>query len=249
VNLPILSSNSSLGAGFIPSSMSRLVINSSSANPTFALNEVQNSYFVASWVSGTESESYAFQISSIDDNNGKNSTTLVNMAGGSNIVLSEVGATGAKDVGNMRFTLRAANDKNKVATIQVSSTTGVVYGNRLVTRGGLTMVLPSVTSGNNLSSVIHFIEADENGNVGMGKVFSATAGFTSNNDVTISSLGKANFSGANNFETYVGSKDYVGYLESPLATRTVYHAGGDQDYLDVEYHQSQAYADVFISLE
>lgn len=266
LSLAIISANASFTGfdgigeeGNISTSSPVALITNGTTNPSFNLSESYDSYFVATWISGDDAESYAYRISSVSASSGKNQTKLTNLAkGGSDITFSEV--TDTKDRGRITFTLASASDALGTATVRATASSGTVYGDRLVTKEGLMMKLPvdlpnNVTgdTGFNLSYNslgvstfdVNFTEEDKDGNIGQGKSFVITVGTDSGNSGTEPNAVSA---------SYITLKDTadndidVGYVSSDLATKLTYTApsNGLND-LDIEYHGDESFGEVFIS--
>jgi hypothetical protein len=142
ITLPILYLDDGLDyiKGIGEKATHKLVGVNTTATQLVNLNESENSYFVATWYNADDFESYAFEIDSISDDSGKNSTVLKNLAGGSDITFSAVGDV--KDKGSITFTLTAANDVRKIANVTLSTTSGAVYTDRVVTKEGLLFKIP-----------------------------------------------------------------------------------------------------------
>ncbi len=113
---------------------------------SIALNETENTYFVATWISGDDFESYAFELDDVDEDD-NNKTVLTNLVtGGTDMTLDEEGAY--ETIGNVRIELDYAREKygsgtDEYVILNISAaSSGVVYTNRLVTANGLLMTLP-----------------------------------------------------------------------------------------------------------
>lgn len=268
VTFNLLYSNSSKSgfAGLGKKSTQKLVT-SNGTNPTIKLNETENSRFVATWISGDDAESYLLEISGITDNSGKNQTEIRNVASGKTITLKNApGDAGASngdsaDLGRITITSVGAVDSTKNASIRLTSSgSGNVYSDRVVTAEGLMFKLPVAdtttaiavadtwinVSNNDATWRLNFTEEDKDGNIGAGANFSAVLGFSSEG-AQVSSVSKTTYSNANNFETEDGSDNYVGYVRSDLATKTLYKTGGDQDTLEITYAGEEAYGEVFVA--
>lgn len=235
-----------------------LVTNGTSATTTnaqLALNESQNSYFVATWISGDDGESYAYEIDKIENADGDNKTTLKSLvSGGSDVVFSEVGDT--QDVGSIRLTLVAASDSAGTATIGYKRTgsSGTVYSDRLVTKAGLEMLLPvdSLAAGlNNVNLTVTpstytivFYEENDDGDIGSGNQFNVTVG-TDAGDGTE----PTDTDGVTLFASEDGSDVDVGRVSSPLATWIEFDnpSGNALNDVKIVYSGSEAYAEVFVS--
>jgi len=220
-----------------------------------SLNESQNNYFVATWISGKDFETYAYELSGIRDASGKNETTLKNLAGGSDIVFSEVGKD--KDRGNINFKLDAASDDDKIANITVSVTSGLVYLDRLVTKEGLQIRLPvtgqkDMPIGNysvgDTTWTTNLTEEDKDGNVAYGKSFTITSTVNSNDGMEPTATGSDLVSTTALLETEDDSNNYIGYVQSPIATKVLwYKPTSGANTLDIIYPGGESSADVYIS--
>jgi hypothetical protein len=217
------------------------------------LNESEDSYFVATWISGDDAESYVFEIQSITPESGKNKTILDNKASdGSDVTFDQVGDS--ESVGEITMNLISALDSTGVAVINfTAASSGNVYANRLVTKEGLQFRLP-VSSGTstgdgyiNLTAspstwVMNFTEEDDDGNIASGTSFTATLGFDSDDGAEVTAVS------VTGYETEDGSDKYRGYVTSALATETLYNnpSSGLGD-LEVTYHGAESYAEVFLA--
>ena len=88
--------------------------------------------------------------------------------------------------------------------------------------------------------IFNFTEEDEDGNIVLGKSFTATVKPTTDGpSVTSISLTE--------FDQSDGSDIKEGMVQSALATKTVRDTASDPNTLDIEYHGDESYADVFVS--
>ncbi len=232
----------------------KLVTNST--NSQVRLNETENSFFVATWISGDDAESYVFEISTIEDEDGKNKTTLKNLADSSDLVFSEVGKV--KDVGSLQLTLVASSDDAKVATVKASATSGTTYTDRLVTVKGLTLSLPVLDTTTvaasrtdrmiNLTAQptswgMNFTEETKDGDIEDGDSVKVTIAVDGDDGLEPTTL-----AGVTMIETGDNTDQYEGYVVSELATKFMQDkpSTGLND-LDVEYHDEEVSADVYVS--
>jgi hypothetical protein len=228
------------------------LVTSSAASLTF--NKSRDNWFVASWMNGDDAESYVLEVSDITDTDpAKNTTTVRSVASGSSLQ-KELDIGEAEDFGRVRLTLSSANEQTDVATLAISASggTGSVNFSKLYTKGGMQIQLPVSSTVNNAATgqfnssgstnfLLSFKEEDEDGTIAAGESFNATLGLNSDGDTTVSSVS------VTDYETDDNSNDFVGYVASPLATKTLYKTDGDQDTLEIEYHDEEAYADVYVS--
>jgi hypothetical protein len=267
LKLPILYANSSQSGfdGLGKDSTQKLITNVTE-DPSFNLNESENSYFVTTWLSGDEAESYAFEIGSISSNSGKNTTKLTNLvSGGPDIEFNTVGDT--KDVGQITFTLVASSDSEGTATVKASGSS--VYGNLLITDGGMTMKLPvdSATGvgdgyinctnttgkvvnylGAPTSYVMNITEEDKNGNIHTNsdtdKSFTVTLGVVAGEGTEVSDTSLTELREGKS------SDHYVAYVASDLATKVdLYNPSSSSSLnsLEITYAGSESYADVYFA--
>jgi hypothetical protein len=211
------------------------------------LNESENSYFVATWISGDDAESYVFEISSIDDESGKNKTTIKNLVSNSEVVFSEV--TKTKDVGSLQLTLKAASDTNKVAYITVDSSSGTTYSDRLVTKDGLMFKLPvnagifNATGVTSTNWVMNFTEETKDGDIQGGNSVLATIAVDGDDGLEPTTL-----TGVTLKEDGDDTDNYVGYVISDIATKfwqSKPSTGLNE--LEVLYPDEESYAEVYVS--
>jgi hypothetical protein len=255
VDLDILYMNDSLtGIEGLGEKAKHKLVTVNSASPAFALNETENSYFVVSYVDGDDFETYAFEIDSITDDNGKNATVLTNLAGGSDLSFKEV--SDDDSIGNIDFTLTSADDDAKTALVTASTTgAGTLSGALLVTSEGLRLRLPyqnttALADGgipllgvDPTSWVMNITEEDKDGNVALGDSVLATIAVDADDGLEVSSL-----SGLSTYETEDGSDKYVGYVVSELATMFSWdRPSSGLNTLDITYAGEESSADVYVS--
>lgn len=242
------------------SATKRLVTNSTSSATTqreIAFDMDTDEWFVATWISGDDSESYVLQVTDIDDSTPtKNTTTIESVATGSTTGLT-LNLGDSKDMGSLTFTLASASELTKRAVLNITAGSGAVYVDRLVTKEGLLIQLPyedltsSIVHGamdlNESTWIMNFTEETRDGDIGAGKSFAANLRVIGGETTVASYVSELAFSTGSDYETSDGSKDYVGYVNSTLATKALLKTGGDQDELELTYHGSEAYGEVFIS--
>ncbi len=265
LDLPILYNNDTVILGLGEKVKHELITSSGNTGTAIILNETANSYFVVTYIDGDDAETYAYELDSITSNEGKNSTTLKNLAGGSDVVFSEVGKD--KDIGdgNINLVLTTADQDDKNVTITLSETgAGTLYLDRVVTKEGLMFRLPIInattlnptveghiglnaSAGNWTASwAMSFVEEDKDGNIGsaaLGKAFNVT--ITPNAD---DGLEPTTVTGISTYETEDGSKKYVGYKVSDLATKVMWDkpTSGLKS-LDITYAGAESSAAVYVS--
>ena len=270
VKFSILYTNSIVtGFAGLGKSATHKLVTTSAVVPQFVLNETENSYFVSTWISGDEAESYVYELQSIADESGKNTTKLKSLANGGDITLDTIGDT--EDSGQITYELIAASDVLKSATINISASSGTVYGNLLVSKEGLTMRLPvisntttgdgiinltnasSVYLGNDYNNpaswVMNFTEEDKDGNIlptGALKSFTVTTAVNSGEgtEPTTSNIITSLFREED------GSDWYTGVKASDLATKVrLYNpsSSGSLGKAEIIYAGEESSADVYVT--
>jgi hypothetical protein len=259
VDIPLLYLNAgdTAFAGIGASSNEPLVTNSSGgAVSSVTLVGEGDAMFVATWIYGDEAQSYVYQLSSVnyDSGSGKTKVVLNNLAGGADLTFNEL--TDDETPGEMKLTLVAGNETTETAAIKVEpSGSGSVYTDRVVTKEGLWFHLPvaatntSTTDGawnstvHSTSWTMNLTEENEDDEVAGGPDFQAVLGVDSTDKGTqVSSL-----AGIDTYPTEDNSDIDVGYVTSELATKATLDKSGDLNELELEYHGSEAYADVVLS--
>lgn len=224
------------------------------------LNESESNYFVVSWVSGNNYESYAFQLDSIDEAN-NNQTKLKNMiSGGSDLTIDQVGEY--ETIGNIKILLDFAeeeytsNNNKEYATLNITAlSSGNVYANRFYTAKGLQCRLPvdSAAAGDgniNLTAggvqtawTMNCTEQDKDGNIASGDSFTIDMGLSGTDGIEPATIGSVTV-----HETEDDSDVWEGYVPSDLATKLVHDKpSSGLNELEITYHGEEAYAKVFIT--
>jgi hypothetical protein len=236
-------------------------------------------FFVASWNSTTEAESYYIQAEMITEND-VNKVQFTNK-----ITSAEKKVTNASDAtfGSVTLTIQNVTKDGSKKWANISINSGGSF-HELYTKGGLKVYLPyystnlglnkgalnmtangtgipvvdtwsitgiyngsaTPTTGYGFDSIyMFFSEEDKDSNLAGGTTFNVTLN-DATDKVTVSNVDVGDSSGTYGFEVE-SSDDYEGYVNSVLATKTLYSTGGDQDSVVITYHGDQAYADLRIS--
>jgi hypothetical protein len=262
LDLPLFYTNSTDIVGLGEKAKHKLVTNDSTNTIAFTLNVTENSYFVVSYLDGDSAESYAYELDTITDNDGKNSTTLKNLAGGSDVTFSEVGKD--KDIGdgNINLALTAADKDTKIAVVTATKSGGdALYADRVFTKEGMTFKLPVVrtlnavvtdgqiffgnaTAGTTAQTwTMNFTEETKDGNIQQGESFTTTLGVNADDGLEPTVI-----TGITTYETEDGSKKYEGYQVSDLATKVLWDKpSSGLKSLEVTYAGDQSTADVYVS--
>ena len=211
---------------------------------TFNMNK--DSYFVASWISRIDSESYVLEVNGITTD----TATIRSLASGKEIQLG-IGET--KSLGRLNFTLvYVRQSPNKIANIKITSAgvRGNVYLDKLVTKDGLTIQLPynSISTGNgvlNLTAktipiwIMSLTEETKDGYINSGESFTVTIGLNSNGEIQVSDVSTTEYE-------IEDSSNFISYQVSDLATKLLRY-DRDQDIVEITYTGKESYAEVYIS--
>jgi len=231
-------------------------------------------YFVASWNTSTEAESYLLEIASGGFEEATSTAleglTIKNVITGSN-VCEDVNVDGTCTIGNAILTVvDLSANSSSLRWVNMSINTEGSF-NRLYTVGGMEIFLPFLMNSTE--------EDISKGGIDLGNGSATTdwsTGENGHNNVTFAiymtepdkdgNLGKgglfnvtAGLAGTdadssitdidtNTGEYEIGDTDnYEAYLHTALATKLVYDTGGTQDSVTITAHGDQVYADVFVA--
>lgn len=254
-NLNLLYTNTTdiLGIG---DSTSKLLLTATGTDPELIFSDYSNvEWFVATWKTGDDAESYVLQITDVSDNTpAKNTTKIKNMVTGAE---KSVDIGDSVNFGSVEITLNSALETTKAVNLTVGDGTGNTYADRLITAEGMTIRLPvdsaTVTTDGfiNLTSFpgtwsMNFTEEDENNAITAGDSISLTLGLA-DGKTSVTTYTEGPLSNSQDYEMGDGTDNWVGYIQSPLATKTLYKTGGDQDTFELTYHGDESFANVFLT--
>jgi hypothetical protein len=208
------------------------------------LQEDTNNTFVVTWIDGDEAESAVYQLTNIATPANDNETTLDNLASTSgNIILTEV--TDTESTSNeVEIELVAADDDDGTATIGLTALSGWVYVDRIATKEGMQIDLPTDVSDTTLA----FTEEDpDSENIGDGDDFEVTMSPSDDG----AEPGEPADGATGVVSIYPEEEDSdisIGYVESDFATYLEFNNvdNGAAD-LTVTYHPSEVYAKVYVT--
>jgi hypothetical protein len=257
-SLDLLYGNGTIYQG-IGKTATKLLTTSTGSTLTFDADNASD--FVASWKSGSESESYVLKFGSFSTSD--NTTSITNVVTG----VSKDGLKVDSEVnfGNVALTITGMDAANKIANVSIGSN-----GNfsKLYTKDGLTVYLPynSLTATGtgviNISAApttfnLVMKEQDKDGNVESGYPITTVVNWDAvNTRVQVASL-SGNFTGENgafttsttsNFaQTSDDSKIYVGYEGGALGTKVTVDKNPNQATAELEYHGGETFGNVFVA--
>jgi len=213
-------------------------------------------FFVASYATSDEGESYYLEVTKVDNNDGINETTIKNKITGDSFVTEDLGDT-LDEFGDISLTINDVleySTTNK-GTVNMTINAGGSF-QKLYTAEGLTVYLPfdSVTStavgAINFTSattdktwVLKMKEEDKDGDLGDGKWINVTVELNTDGDTTASGVWADGGSALETGDTDV----YEQYTTGDLATQVLHDQGPDQQTVKVMYHGEESYADFFVA--
>jgi hypothetical protein len=253
----------------IGESSSKLLATTNTSVLTF--NDTANhEWFVASWESSTDSESYLLQATGFehDTDTGTNKTTIKNMVTGQDACADlENGDT--CDIGSVTLTINVVTDSGSDEWVNMTAGSGVRF-NRIYTEQGLRIYLPyasDVAFNDTSRGVITFNttvagpdkvghgadtfwlfmdEEDKDDAIAGGTEFNFTLNDNTELEPQVSQVNNAGTGGPSGKE--IGdTNEYETYIISDLATKITHDTDADRDTAKVEYHGDQSYAETFVS--
>lgn len=234
-----------------------------------------HSYFVASYNTTQEAESYLLRAKiSEDSDNGRNETDIEKKTpDGWEVVCSEKAAGNTCDIGLVSLTISQIEyQAGKNESINVTAGTDVHF-NTIYTKGGLRIWLPvnvtNSTAGTTPGRIALLQEAAVNASAGMsadnywllfdgedkdeniaaGTDFNITLDDTSDK-LQVSQVSNAGSGGKNGLENEViGNDVYETYIVDDVAPRILHYTNPDEDYAEIYYPtgDSETYAEVYLA--
>lgn len=223
-------------------------------------------YFVASWNSTTDHESYFLSLKSVSESSGINYTKVQNEVTGET---KEAESGNDLKFGNVILTTSGANGDDESVTIAINaggsfqrvySSEGAVFylpaeGNSTVSAEHNISVI-NVTSATDDDNewILRMIEEDKDGNLGAGERVNFTLGW-SGNRVRVSNIRAiwgSDSVGSNDpdLETEDDSNKYTDWILSDLGTQITMDkpTGSDAQYsADIVYHGDETYGLVYVA--
>ncbi|MGV8151663.1 MAG: hypothetical protein ACP5OG_01150 [Candidatus Nanoarchaeia archaeon] len=216
-------------------------------------------YFIASYKSGDEAESYMLRATAFgvyDSDANTNKTTIQYRKDGA-WVDKKVDARGGNtiELGDVTFTINTIDKANKILTINA---TGSTKFNTLYSKEGLQVQLPwtnetTATDGTGALGInstttsvtsynLVFTEEDKDDTIGNGQTITVALGIATDK-TTVSSV-----SGGDATAAEIGNTDVTeNYVYSALGTKILFDTGGDQDKVTLTYNGGESYGKFFIT--
>lgn len=239
-----------------------------------AFDSDTDKYFVATYNTSTQAESYLLKAStSQSDSINYTEISVITDEGGTVAKCSDKAAASSCQVGNVQLTVNVIDYSGH--RVNFTGGAGVSF-NKVFTKEGLMMWLPRNGStgnptgllGNNSVGAINFsaspnyyairfFEENKYGTLGAGDAFNVTVGgWTTDSKVQVSTIqgafvgdNGATAGSANSYETESGTQKYVAYVQSVLGTKMTHDQSQTQDAAEIEYYGQEVYGNVFVAAE
>jgi hypothetical protein len=236
--------------GYIGDAQDSLLITDHNSDGSITLNEsVADNFFVISYNTTQEGESYYVEPVIDEDDSDNSIISLKNVLTGKWLCVDKE-ATETCEFGDIEITVNAVSDTTQVARLTVASTSSMSF-NRLFSDLGAQISLPlnsSINSTNQTATWNLVIkEADKDDNLARGSTITIALGFNDDDEAQIDSITESVLSGTDMFETSSGSKVYVGYVASDLASKIEYDTNPTQDTALVTYYGEQVYSNTYVT--
>jgi hypothetical protein len=231
-----------------------------SSGPLIFNETANDKWFVVSWNTSTESESYLLSAKAVTKDSA-NRTSIKNEVTGETIC-SDLAAAATCAVGNSVLTVNEVyrEGSNKWVNVSVGggssfNTLYTVEGmaialpyyapNTTTTSGAINLTFENTTVGHNATSwYLDMSEENKDSTLAAGNTSRFTISRNSDNKLHVSAVTQAGS------EMRVGDSDkYEYHVVSDLATRILHDRSGNQYVATVTYSGDQAYADIYVASE
>jgi hypothetical protein len=145
----------------------------------------------------------------------------------------------AQDVGDVTITLAGVNADDAYFTFTTAGTKAL---NKAVSDTGLVVTLPTTVASLSTSTAatITFQEANADGDIGQGTVFTVDVKATDSDKIHVSSITHANVT------SQEADDVYTGYVLSDLASKITYDTSGDENTYEINYYGSEVTGQVMV---
>ncbi|MEM4330820.1 MAG: hypothetical protein QW273_02320 [Candidatus Pacearchaeota archaeon] len=186
-------------------------------------------------------ETLYYEVSDIEVDNNKITLKLEDKKGNKDIEFVDQNVNKikdglSKDVGDVTVKIAGFNKDNDTVYLEFSAGSKQIYADRVVSEKGLVIVLPNA---NDATPKVTFIEQDEKEKVMKGVLFSANVKASENDMLYLDVDEQQNLTLKEE-----SSKNYVGYVKSPLASKVKSDKSGDEYSFEMEYFGKEVPATV-----
>mgnify|MGYP006284482915 CR=1 FL=1 len=231
-----------------------------SSNGTIVFNESDDEYFIATYNSSREAESYLLS-ASISKSDNRHEVAIKNEVTGTNVCEGKTNGTTC-DIGDVSLNIIEVSESGADEWVHMTAGTNVNF-NTLFTKEGLKVYMPievdngtqmgaidtgtdqaGTTAGHNADSFIFFFtEEDRDGTLAAGTTFNITVNDESDGDVEVGGID----TGQSEYKVNEDSDDYVSMVQSELATTVKYLSTNDEAEAEVIYAGEEAYGEVYLT--
>lgn len=236
---------------------------SNSSSLFFNASSGGDAWFVASYATTSEAESYLLSASVTEVDN-VNKVTIKNEVTGDE-VCEDKAANDDCNIGSVSLTIASVNKAGSLKNVTFTAGSGVAF-HTIYTKGGLKILLPytvtttsmgtmadgsvnfvnsSAAAGNNYDGYrLYMIEENKDDDIAQGGKFS----FLLNDGDSSATVAAVQVASTNVTTRELADTDkFEGYVYSDLATKVMTDTNPDQDTAEVEYHGSESFADVYLT--
>jgi hypothetical protein len=230
-----------------------------SASTELIFNESVDEWFVASYNTSSDSESYLLSLK-VDRKDNKNKTTFKNEVTDQE-VCKDKSADDTCDIGDVSLTINEVYKIGSEEWVNLTITSGSF--NTIYTKEGLRIYLPTegaaytttageidtaTTNNTNVgysraSYYLFMTEEDKDDDIAAGTRFNITLNDDADGDVHITEID----TGQTAHEVLGTDDDTISYVQSDLATKIEKKVAADKGKAIVTYHGSEAYGEVFVT--
>ncbi len=210
------------------------------------LRESEDTSFVVTYIKDDEGYTFAFTLDNVDSNTDDEPTVeLAYLAGDKDNILLE-DKSDYVDLDDITLTF-VGNQSDENATIEISTSTsgGKVYGDRIVTKEGLKIMLPTlsdISSGgifNHTDWTMIFDQEDKDSVIAGGPSFNATINCEDKDGIYVTGT-------TVKVKETLNKDKYLGYSFSELASKVVLDKTGDTNDFQVLYNGEEVSVDLSV---
>ncbi len=234
-------------------------------------------YFVASYATTSESESYLLKVNTEQDTTaGRNETIITNVVTGVDVCKDRSSANTDCNIGDVSLTINAVNHSSTERVVDITGGSGVSF-NTIYTKGGLKIYLPysseqadtangaiyltantsGTTAGHNTDSYFIFMDGeDKDDTIAGGTEFKWTTtntGTAGSKNLHITALdGASDGNSGKELQETNSFENYIVGTNNATVPRIMHYTGSDNsDYAEVYYPtgDSETYAKVYLTSE
>lgn len=199
-----------------------------------------DNYFVVSYIDGDDGYTFAYEVDTIDDEDG---VVLKGLTGESDVKL-KTGRTIDRE--DLTFEATAYDESAGTATIVVTCSTGEVYDDVIVAKSNLVVSIPVAAGGTTSEDIALYEQEKVGGNLG-DRLFEVTADVKEDEGIHVGSIDTAtNIFNSKMYETATDDV-YVAYVNSEIATPMELDKSKDLNEFVVKYSGEETYGNLYVA--